>query len=129
VIVGDINARHMMWEGGNGSNTAGLNFGESLEDFPDFTLLTPVSLPTYFNAQTGTFSTLDLCFVLTNLRPLSHITLEPEMGSGHEPVLVYISTAPTYATFKARQRWLFLKGSWGKWQISLPEIPPSMPFE
>jgi len=129
VIVGDFNAHHMMWEGGNSSNTAGLNLVESLEDFPDFTLLTPVSLPTYFNAQTGTFSTLDLCFVSADLRPLSHITLEPEMGSDHEPVLVSISIAPSKATFKARQRWLFNKGSWSKWQISLPEIPPSMPFK
>jgi hypothetical protein len=125
VIVGDFNAHHMMWEGGNGSNTAGLNLVESLEDFPDFTLLTPFSIPIYFNAQTGSFSTLDLCFVSMDLRPLSHITLEAKMGSDHEPVLVSIGTAPSKATFKARQRLLFHKGSWGKWQIFFQEISPS----
>ena len=129
VIVGDFNAHHTMWEGQGNCNTAGLNLVESLEDFLDLSLLTPVSLPTYFNAQTGSFSTLDLCFVSTDLVPLSQISLEPEMGSDHETVLLSVNIVPSKAVFKSRQRWLFHKGSWSRWQMSLPEVPPNMPFE
>ena len=129
VILGDFNAHHTMWEDRNECNTAGLNLVESLEEFPDLSLLTPVSFPTYFHAQTGTFSTLDLCFVSTDLMPLSHLTLEPEIGSDHEPVLLSISVVPSKATFKSRRRWLFHKGSWGRWQLSLPEVPQGGSFD
>jgi hypothetical protein len=86
----------------------------SLEDYFDASLLTPVSLPTYFNAQTGSFPTLDLCFVSTDLVPLSQISLEPEMGSDHEPVLLSVNIVLSKVVFKSKQCWLFHKVSWSR---------------
>jgi hypothetical protein len=33
-----------------------------------------------------------------------------------------INIVPSKATFKSRCFWLFHKGSWGRWQLSLPEV-------
>ena len=51
---------------------------------PTITLLTPPSLPTYYDIRTGNFSTPDLCLIPTHLYTLAHAKLK-DIGSDHYP--------------------------------------------
>ena len=128
VIVGDFNAHHQMWDTRSPNNSTGCNLISSLIDNPDLCLLTPQCLPTYYHLQSGSFSTLDLCFVLYNLYTMSSVTLEPEMRGDHEPILVVINFEPSVAKFKSRGRWLFNSRSWINWKKNFPKIVERQSF-
>jgi ribonuclease HI len=120
VIVGDFNCHHRMWDTRGPNNSSGLNLADALLQIPSITLLTPPSLPTYYNIRTNNFSTLDLCFVSSHLYPASKIELERDIGSDHYPVITFLSVKPSITKFKARQRWLFdASGSWELFQSGL----------
>ena len=91
VIVGDFNAHNPMWDTNSSPNAAGNNLVDSLINFPEFCLLTPQNLPTYYHVPTRKHSTLDLCFVTSNLLSNSEVSLEADLGSDHTPTIIKIN--------------------------------------
>ena len=79
--------------------------------------------------QTNSFSTLDLSFVSINLFNISHISLGPDLGSDHLPVIIEISRS--LQTYKARRRvkWIFDREAWSSFSASLPELKVSGDLE
>ena len=95
IIIGDFNAHHSNWDTRHPNNVTGNNLVSSLFLHPSLSLLTPVSLPTYCNAATGYFSTLDLCFVSSHFLSLASVHMERDMGSDHDPLIVTLNMCPS----------------------------------
>ena len=113
IVVGDFNARSNMWDTKSIPNIAGNNLINSLLDFPDLCLLTPLNFPTYFHVATRSYSTLDLCFVSNNLLPNVSIKLGEDLGSDHSPINIEFNFKPENTIQKNKTRWIFNKG--GSW--------------
>ena len=122
IIVGDFNCYHRMWNTRRSSNTAGVNLVDALVLHSSITLLTPTSLPTYYNINSGNFSTLDLTFVAAQIYPISQFVLGKDIGSDHYPVMITIAIKPSITKFKARKRWKFETGSWDHWSKQQPAV-------
>ncbi|KAF2347348.1 Endonuclease/exonuclease/phosphatase [Trinorchestia longiramus] len=124
VVVGDFNAHHPMWEPTKPASTTGRNIAQMLLDDPSISLITPPSLPTYYNVYQNSFSTLDLTFVSANFQPTVAVTTEEDMGSDHYPVVTSIRVAPSTAGFRKRSTWKFGSGTWENWTAALqqPEL-------
>ncbi|KAF2356948.1 Endonuclease/exonuclease/phosphatase [Trinorchestia longiramus] len=103
VSMRDFNAHHPTWEPTKLANTASQNIAEMLLDDPSISLITPPSLPTYYNVYQNSFSTLDLTFVSANFQPTVAVTTEEVMGSDHYPVVTSIGVAPSTAGFRNGQ--------------------------
>ena len=101
LIVGDFNAHYPHWEPGHASNIAGRNLHNFLLQYPNFALLTPPALPTYFNVYQNSFSTLDLTIITTDLQPISSVSTLADLGSDHYPVLTTIGVEPTHTVQEA----------------------------
>ncbi|KAF2366265.1 Reverse transcriptase domain [Trinorchestia longiramus] len=106
------------------ANTIGRNLAQMLLDDPSISLITPPSLPTYYNVYQNSFSTLDLTFVSANFQPTVAVTTEEDMGSDHYPVVTSIGVAPSTAGFRKRPTWKFGSGTWENWTAALqqPEL-------
>ncbi|KAF2348762.1 Endonuclease/exonuclease/phosphatase [Trinorchestia longiramus] len=124
IVVGDFNAHHPMWKPTKPANTTGRNIAQMLLDDPSISLITPPSLPTYYNVYQNSFSTLDLTFVSANFQPTVAVTTEEDMGSDHYPVVTSIGVAPSTAGFRKRSTWKFGSGTWENWTAALqqPEL-------
>ncbi|KAF2353550.1 Reverse transcriptase domain [Trinorchestia longiramus] len=124
VVVGDFNAHHPMWEPTKPANTTGRNIAPMLLNDPSISLITPPSLPTYYNVSKNSFSTLDLTFVSANFQPTVAVTSEEDMGRDHYPFVTSIGVAPSTAGFRKRPTWKFGSGTWENWTAALqqPEL-------
>ena len=129
IVVGDFNAKSYMWDTKSIPNMSGNNLVDSLLDFPDLCLLTPINYPTYFHVPTRSYSTLDLCFVSSNLLPNASIKLGEDLGSDHSPINILFNFKPENTVIKNKTRWIFNKGgSWSQWRETLPKAPDSDNF-
>ncbi|KAF2356681.1 Endonuclease/exonuclease/phosphatase [Trinorchestia longiramus] len=124
VVVGEFNAHHPMWEPTKPANTTDRNIAQMLLDDPSISLITPPSLPTYYNVYQNSFSTLDLAFVSANFQPTVAVTTEEDMGSHHYPVVTSIGVPPSTAGFRKWSTWKFGSGTWENWTAALqqPEL-------
>ena len=121
IIVGDFNAHNPLWEPGKIANATGRNLFESVLVKPSIALLTPPSLPTYFNIYHNSFSTLDLTFIAADLVPLSTVYTEEDMGSDHYPVVTCIGIEASTVRYRTRPSWMFGDGSWAAWSAALTQ--------
>ncbi|KAF2348578.1 Endonuclease/exonuclease/phosphatase [Trinorchestia longiramus] len=131
VIVGDFNAHNPLWEPAKSPNTTERNLEQILHNNPSLALLTPPSLPTYFNAYQNSFSTLDLTFLSAVLQPITSISTEQDLGSDHYPILTCIGVEPSSVRYKSRPSWRFDSGEWADWSAALqqPEMPEILEVE
>jgi hypothetical protein len=67
LIVRDFNAHSPHWEPGHAYNVSGRNLHDFLVQYPNFALITPPALLTYYDVYQNSFSTLDLTIITTNL--------------------------------------------------------------
>ena len=125
IVVGDSNAHHGLWSSKGRSNVSGNNLITALYSFPDLCLLTPRDFHTYFHVPTRQFSTLDLCFLSSELFSLANLSSLDDLGSDHVPLLISLNFAPIIVKFQTRQRWIF--GQNDQWAIWRAALPPSVP--
>ncbi|KAF2353148.1 Endonuclease/exonuclease/phosphatase [Trinorchestia longiramus] len=125
IIVGDFNAHNPLWEPAKSPNTTGRNLEQILQNNPSLVLLTPPSLPTYFNVYQNSFSTLDLTFLSAVLQPIAFISTEQDLGSDHYPIVTCIGEEPSSVRYKSHPSWRFGSGKWVDWSAALqqPEMP------
>lgn len=91
------NAHHPLWEPHKLSTATGRNLVDVILLDPSVGILTPPSLPTYYNIANRAFSTLELSFLSAHLLSVSQVTTEPDLGSDHYPMLVTVGLAPCVA--------------------------------
>ena len=123
LIVGDFNAKNSLWDTQSAENQSGRNLVNSLTIFPNLCLVTPPDLPTYYHMATGRSSTLDLCFISTQLFPTCNLELLEDFGSDHMPILINIQFNTHISGVQVRTRWLTGgKNKWNEWSDSLPNL-------
>ena len=122
IVLGDFNAHHPLWNRDVEPNQTGKNLFNSLITLTELSLLTPNSLRTYHHVQTNSYSTLDLCFVSTQILANCSLQLGEDLGSDHEPINICIKIKPKICKIRTRGRWKFGKSeSWDRWRSSLPD--------
>ena len=89
-------------------------------------ILTPRSLLTYYSTNHLKSSTLDLCFMSTNLKIASKIEIKDSaLGSDHEPISISIAMKYTLNKRKGRPKWKFGDEKlWTTWRQRLPKLKP-----
>ena len=121
VVCGDFNAHHEHWEPGkNCRNPTGIALFDFLTSSNLFLLLNPPNLPTRVDPASGSTSNLDL-FVATRYFHSFSISLAPDLGSDHLPVLLSSSTR-TCPRLSFRPRWNFHNvpaAMWDAWAADL----------
>jgi len=123
LLVGDFNGHHMLWNQSNiGNNMTGISLKNILDNYDDIDLLTPFSLPTYVSPVTGRSSTLDLCFLSTNLIIGATAEIGPCLGSDHYPVAIKLQQNVQSRESGKRPKWKLDKVDWSLWRIKLPEV-------
>lgn len=123
LIIGDFNGHHRLWSYVNsGSNATGNSLSEILTRNDNLCLITPPRLPTFFNSRTGTSSTLDLCFVSTNINLGSSVEVGPCLSSDHNPVIIKICHSPKTVALKFRPKWKFNNVKWDDWRDGLASV-------
>jgi len=123
MMLGDFNGHHAIWNQPNiGNNATGNSLKNVLDNFDDINLLTPFSLPTYVSPVSGRTSTLDLCFLSSNLMTGATAELGPCLGSDHYPVIIKLQQNVQSRVLGKRPKWILDKVDWGLWKNGLPEI-------
>ena len=126
IIVGDFNAHHSLWRTKGRDSATGSNLVAALFNFPDICLLTPPDLQTYFHVPTRSYSTLDLCFLSSELFSIAHLSLLDDLGGDHTPILISLNFSPIMVAGKTKRRWVFgQEGSWNLWRAALPPVNKS----
>ena len=130
IIIGDFNAHHTMWGNIEQNNQSGNNLFDSLFSFPDLNLLTPKGLPTYYNVNNGKTSTIDLCFVSSNLFQHGDIQiLDHNLDSDHEIIQIGVVFTIDLQKIECRPKWKFRGGNkWDDWRQQLPELKSNQEF-
>ena len=124
VILGDFNGHHPLWDPNRAADATGSHLVEALLLDPSLTILTPETLPTYYDVRHNSFSTLDLTLISSPLASLSTLWTAPDIGSDHFPVVTRIGVAPCTVRYAVRPRWKFDTGSWPAFQRALLPLPP-----
>ena len=120
VVVGDFNAHHGLWSSKQTTNATGRNLVSALFDFPDLCLLTPKDYRTYFHVPTRQFSTLDLCFLSSELFTLAQLASLDDLGGDHIPLMITLNFSPVFIKVKSRKRWIFGgPADWNEWRSKL----------
>jgi hypothetical protein len=119
LIVGDINAHSQTWEPNKTSNITGKNIDDVLLRDPSFCLLIPTSLPTFYSIYHNSFSTLDLSFISSHLKPISSVHSGDDLGSYHYIIFTCVGVEPSTVQSKVRPSWKFVDKSWGEWSTKL----------
>ncbi|KAF2360101.1 Endonuclease/exonuclease/phosphatase [Trinorchestia longiramus] len=125
-----VNAHNPLWVPAKLPNTTGRNLEQILQNNPSLALITPPSLPTYFNVYQNSFSTLDLTFLSAVLQPIASISTQ-DLGSDHYPIVTCIGVEPSSVRYKSRPSWRFGSGKWANWSAALqqPEMPEILDVE
>ena len=116
IVAGDFNSHNKWWGGPEDENNKA---GKQLEDAilgEDLALLTPKGMKTYTDPRTGKQCTLDLIFVSPNIKGISSIKLEDDLGSDHNAIVLKIQVKPQIEQVKVRRRWKLEKGDWLAWK-------------
>ena len=130
IVIVDFNAHHRLWCSKGRSNVSGNNLITALYSFPDLCLLTPLDYHTYFHVPTRQFSSLDLCFLSSELFPLTHLSSLEDLGSDHVPLLISLNFSPILVKFRNKKRWIFgPNDNWSIWRAALPPAAPVADFQ
>ena len=123
IIVGDFNAHHHIWSKmGTPSNITGNSLAAILGNRDDISLATPPQLTTYIDARTANESTLDLCFMSSNLMNPSIIDALPCVGSDHLPIRIKLNIKPIIQKSKIRPKWKLDGIDWFQWSSNLDRL-------
>jgi len=123
IILGDFNGHNVVWNQQNiGNNVTGNSLKNILDNYDNISLLTPFSLPTYVSPITGRSSTLDLCFLSSNLMIGATAELGPCLGSDHYPVKIKLQESVQSRELGKRPKWKLDGIDWSLWKVRLPEI-------
>ena len=85
----NFNAHHGLWSTKGWGSAVGNNLVVSLFNFPDLCLLTPRDWRIYYHVPTRAYSTLDLCFLSSELFSVANLMWLDDMGGDHAPIVVW----------------------------------------
>ena len=125
MVVGDFNAHHELWSSRSHSNATGNNLVSALFNNPDLCLLTPQNLNTYYHVPTRSYSTLDLCFLSSELFLVSDLVMQGDLGGDHVPLQITMNFAPVTVSRVSIKRWKFKEDNgWSHWRSMLSPATP-----
>ena len=126
MVLGDFNAHNPLWSTQGNTNATGNNLVAALYTCPDLCLLTPVNFQTYYHTPSRSFSTLDLCFLSSELFSVASIALLGDLGSDHTPIHIVLNYSPVTVRVQTRKRWIFGDvNEWNAWRNNLPPVTSS----
>ena len=126
LLLGDLNARHGLWDPGIPSssvNSSGSSVFNFLLHSTRFTLLSPAGLGTRVDPHTGSSSVLDVC-VGDPYFMGAEFSLGPFMGSDHLPLIVKYPDLTLCASAPICPRWRMVNGNWPVYEEALSLSPP-----
>ena len=123
MIIGDFNAHHSIWSiPGTPANIAGNSLVTLLNKDPTICLITPPQFVTYVSPANGKESVLDLGFATANITSEVSVSLGPNLGSDHYPVVYDLNVGPFTQQVKFRKKYKTENVDWSLWKAQLPEV-------